>query len=126
MAEKEHWRYEKLDEHGRVKNAPINDPDGKITGKHIFGLKAWFDENPDERKRLGWVKHITHSTKGIEYDPATQYLAQYVKTIDEYTVEDEYRVMPKSEEMMRLEEINEYTGWLSESDEDLIWEAVNQ
>ena len=106
MADTENWYYEKLDEKGVVKQAPMNDADGKITGRHIFGLKAWFNENPEERKRLGWIKHITHKTKDIEFDRATHYLMREVKTIDEFTVEDVYRVMPKSEEMMRIDELS--------------------
>ena len=40
---KQNWYYEKLDEEGKLKHAPMNDMDGKITGKCVFGLKAWFD-----------------------------------------------------------------------------------
>lgn len=119
MADERNWYYEKLDEEGRVKQAPPNDADGKITGRHVFGLKAWFDENPDERIRLGWVKHITHKTKDIEYDRATQYLARYVKPVDEHTVEDEYRIMQKSEEMMRIDEIRPF-DWFDDNDV-IVW-----
>ena len=108
MAESK-WFYEKLDENGIVRRAPMNDADAKITGRHVFGLRAWFDENPEERIRLGYVKHITHDPKEIEHDSATQYLIRSVKTVDEYTVEDEYRVMEKTPEMMRLGET--YLGW---------------
>ena len=116
MAEEPKWYYERLEENGKIEQAPPNDLDAKITGRHVYGLKAWLDENPEERIRLGYIKHITHETKDIEYDWATQYLARYVKRIDEHTVEDEYRIMDKSEEMMRLEEINR-SGWL---DDDVI------
>ena len=105
------WRYEKLDEKGRVRSAPLNDPDGKITGHHVFGLRAWFDENPEERKRLGWIKHITHSTKDIEYDKTCQYLVNSPKTVDAYTVEDDWKVLDMSEEQMRLAEINHNGFW---------------
>ena len=104
MADEPKWHYEKLDEKGRVKWASPNDPDAKITGRHVFGLQAWFDENPEERIRLGWIKHIEHKTKDIEYNRQTQFLVKGIKTIDEYTVEDEWHIMDKSEEMMRLEE----------------------
>lgn len=99
------WYYERLKDDGTIQHAPMNDADGKITGRHVFGLKEWFDENPAERIRLGWVKHITHETKDIEYDHATQYIQRFVKTVDEHTVEDEYRIMQRSPEMMRMEEL---------------------
>ena len=120
MADKPKWRYEKLDEKGHVKYAPPNDPDGKITGRHVFGLKAWFDENPEERIRLGWIKHITHETKDIDYDRATQYLVNATKRIDDYTVEDDWKVMDMSEEQMRLAEIsiNAFDGF---ADSVLVW-----
>lgn len=106
MAEELKWRYEKLDEDGRVKFAPMNDADAKITGRHVFGLQAWFDENPEERIRLGWIKHITHKAKDIEYDHATQYLVNAPKRIDEYTIEDDWQIMNMSEEQMRLAELH--------------------
>jgi hypothetical protein len=103
--EEQKWYYEKLDEKGHIKYAPMNDADGKITGRHIFNLPAWFDENPEERKRLGWTKHIKHNTKDIEYDRATQYLINAPKSIDPYTVEDDWKIMTRSEEQMRLSEL---------------------
>lgn len=109
MAEK--WEYEKLDENNKIKYLPMNDYDGKITGHIVFGVKAWMDENPEERKRLGWVKHIHHDTKEIEYNNRTQYLKRSTKQIDEYTVEDVWYVMDKSEEMMRLEELTHGGVW---------------
>lgn len=124
MADNNKWDYEKLDENGKVKYAPMNDYDGKITGHIVFGVKAWFDENPEERKRLGWVKHIQHETKGIEYNKRTQYLVQSIKRIDEYTIEDEYHIMDKSEEMMRLEELT-HNSWAWESDEIFFYGGVN-
>ena len=116
MADEPKWCYEKLDEKGRVKTAPMNDADAKITGRHVFGLKAWFDENPEERKRLGWIKHIRHSTKDIEYDHATQYLINVPKRLDEWTIEDEWRIMEKSEEQMRLSELGYGGEWYSADD----------
>jgi len=106
MADKEpKWDYQKVDENGKIKYAPVNDYDGKITGHIVFGVKAWFDEHPEERKALGWIKHIRHDRKDIVYNKRTQYLVPSIKNIDEYTVEDEYHIMDKSEEMMRLEEL---------------------
>lgn len=115
------WHYEKLDENGVVKYAPINDADAKITGRHVFNLQAWFDENPEERKRLGWIKHITHSTKDIEYDHATQYLLCQVKTIDAYTVEDEYHIMTYSEEQLRLKELGGIGDWYDDDASIVMW-----
>lgn len=99
------WDYEKLDENGKIKHCPINDYDGKETGRIVFGVKAWFDENPEERVRRGWIKHIRHDAKDVEYNKATQYLVNYPRTIDAYTIEDEYHVINKSEEMMMFEEM---------------------
>ena len=107
------WTYEKLDENGKIKYAPTNDFDGSVTGHIVFGVEAWFNENPEERKRLGWVKHIHHETKDIEYNKRTQYLVKSIRQIDEWTVEDEYHIMDKSEEMMRLEEL-ERGGYLND------------
>lgn len=103
MAENK-WFYEKLDEEMKLKRAPQNDYDGSVTGKIVIGVQEWFDENPEERIRLGWTKHIQHDTKDIEYNRQTQYLARAIKRVDAYTVEDEYRIIGKSEEQMLLEE----------------------
>ena len=111
MPDEPNWYYEKLEADGKVKSAPPSDLDAKITGRHVYGLRAWFDENPEERIRLGWVKHITHKTKDIEYNKQTQYLQREIRNIDEYTVEDVYRIMDKSEEQMRLEELMSGTEW---------------
>ena len=102
-----YWQYEKLQEDGKIKTIAgnTNDFDAKITGKYVFGIKAYFDENPEERIRLGWTKHIMHNVdKWITYNKQTQYLRKSKKIIDEYTYEDEYHVMDKTEEMMRKAE----------------------
>lgn len=105
MMEATYWQYEKLQEDGKIKVAPLNDYDGKITGHIVFGVKQWFDENPAEARRLGWVKHIMHNTeKYITYDKQTQYLVQTTKIIDAFTYEDDYIIREKTEEMMRQEE----------------------
>lgn len=122
------YYYERYNpETGRMKMAPGNDYDGSITGRCVFNLKAWFDENPEARKRLGYVKHITHSSSEIDYDKATQYLDLRTVSIDEYTVEDVYYVSYKSEEMLAMEEIMARLGTSRGSgivflpgDEDLI------
>lgn len=101
------WTYEKLDENLNLVDCPMKDTDGSVTGHIVFGVKAWFDEHPEERKRLGWIKHIRHDRSEIDYDPQTQILISSTRAIDEYTVEDVYHVINKSEEMMRLEEMLE-------------------
>ena len=117
MADEPKWYYEKLED-GKIRQAPLNDFDGKITGRIVFGVKAWFDENPEERKARGWIKHITKRTKDIEYNRQTQYLIKEVRTIDEYTVEDVYHIANKSEEQMRLGEMN--AGWAFDSDDNVV------
>lgn len=112
------WTYEKLDENHKIKYAPQNDMDGSITGRMVYGLKAWFDENPEERKRLGWTKHIHPDRQEIAYNHQTQYLVTSPRQIDEYTVRDEYLVMDKSEEMMLMEEIQ--GGGYSDG-ESIVW-----
>lgn len=105
------WEYEKLDENYEVKTVSnwTNDLDGSITGRIVLNVKAWFDENPEEARRLGWTKHIKHTAEEIRelcpYNEQTQYLVTSVRQIDEWTVEDTYHAMDKSEEMLRLEEL---------------------
>ena len=103
------WNYEKLDENMETQYLPTNDPDGSITGRIVMNVPAWMDENPEERKRLGWIKHIEYDDKEImamyPHNPQTQVLVQSVRVLDDYTIEDTYRVIDKSEEMMRLEEL---------------------
>lgn len=87
-----------------------NDTDGSITGRFVINVFAWFDENPEERKRLGWIKHIVYdnpSDVGVDYNPQTQILYTLPRQVDEYTVVDEYRVVDKSEEQMLFEEMLE-------------------
>jgi len=45
--------YERLDENYKIIRCPTFDYDGKYTGKIIINLPAYFDENPEERIRLG-------------------------------------------------------------------------
>ena len=117
------WDYEKIDpETGRTKYAPNNDATGEITGHHVFGLKAWFDEHPAERIALGWIKHIHKDGKDIEYNRGTKYRTRTTMRSDENTYEDEYHVMDKSEEMMRLEELTRGGVW--ESDDVLQWGGI--
>lgn len=105
------YDYEKLDENLNIKYCPMNDFDGSITGRIVIGIKAWFDENPEERKRLGWIKHIKYTNDEIKekwpHNAQTQYLMRTTKQIDPYTIEDEYHVADKSEEMMLLEDLLE-------------------
>ena len=118
------WQYEKQQEDGKIKIAPMNDPNGEITGHCVFGLKQWFDENPEERIRLGWVKHIMHTVeKYVEYNKQTQYVMRSHKVIDEYTYEDEYRVFDKTEAMMRRQEETS-TGMVWTGDDVFVWEGA--
>lgn len=103
----EKYSYVKLED-GKIKNLPSHDPNGEIlVGRHMMNLKEWMDENPEERKRLGWTKYIHVDTREIEYNQQTQYLQRYYQQIDEYTIKDEYEIIDKSEEMMLLEELSE-------------------
>ena len=116
--EKLRYEYERLDEKGEYEWLPLNDLDAKITGRIVIGLKQWLDENPEERKRLGWIKLIYHDAKDVvEYNPQTQYVVKTPKIIDEYTVEDDYRVLDKPEEMLAIEEILEGLGILPSGNE---------
>ena len=103
-------RYEKLTEDGRYQYCPANDYDGSVTGHIVIGVRAWFDENPEERKRLGWIKHLYYTNNDElmadlpDYDPASQYLVYGTEWLDEYTMRDRYYPIDKNEEMMELEE----------------------
>lgn len=102
------WQYDKLQEDGTIKTISgdfKNDPDGKITGHIVMNVKAWFDENPDEWKRRGWTKHILHQSKEVEYNKQTQFLVKATRQVDEYTIEDEFFVLDKSEEQLAFEEM---------------------
>ena len=110
MELKKGWYYERLTDEGKLEHAPMNDLDGKVTGRLVYGLKAWFDEHPEERKALGWTKHIYYDTKDMEYNRQTQFLVTTVRAVDEWTVEEEYRILDKSEEMMRLDELLNRSG----------------
>lgn len=114
----ETYSYEKLVD-GKLKtvNEYTIDSDKSITGKFIINVKAYFDENPAERIRLGWTKHI-HPDRELIYDKQTHYVVVTPKQIDEYTIIDEYHALPKSEEMLELEEMLESIGvWFDSSDE---------
>lgn len=101
------WQYEKLDENGKkqIVGSYTNDSDAKITGKYVINVKAYFDENPGERIRLGWTKHITYDQPDIEYNRQTQFLITTQRQVDEYTVEDVYYVIDKSEDQLAFEEM---------------------
>ena len=100
------WSYKKYDEENHeVKSCPTNDTDGSVTGHIVMGVKEWFDENPEERIRLGWTKHILHNSSEIEFNSQSQYVVKSIKRIDAYTVEDELHVLDKSEERMLLEDM---------------------
>lgn len=108
----EYYVYQKLDENMELTYLPMHDLDGAITGKIIIGLKAYFDEHEDERKALGWIKHITPNSDEVEYNRATEYIMAVPRWIDEYTMIDDYVVMTKSEDRMVYEELMNEGGTL--------------
>lgn len=117
-----YWQYEKIQDNGKIKIASTNcnDFNGEITGRIVFGVKAWFDENPEERLRLCWTKHIMHNTKYIEHNKQTQYLQKTTKIIDAYTIEDEYTVCDKTEDIMRREEEGDLIEFFSYDGEGVL------
>ena len=104
------WTYERMKADLSVEECPRNDYDGSVTGqvgKAVFNVPAWLDEHPEERKRLGWIKHMRPERDDLpEYNPQTQYIQYQTMQIDDYTVEDIPHVCDKSEEMLRYEEIS--------------------
>lgn len=112
MAE-ERYSYEKYNqETGKTEYCPIDDKDGKVTGKFILNVPKWFDENPEERKRLGWIKHIEHDSDEIlDFDPQTEFIVKSTKQVDEYTIEDVLHVMKKSEDQLAFEEMLSVASW---------------
>ena len=103
----EKWDAEKLE----IKYCPTDDKDGSVTGKFILNVPKYFDENPEERIRLGWVKHIIHDNSDIEYNKQTQFVIWTTKQIDPYTIEDEGHVLDKSEDQLAFEEMLSVASW---------------
>lgn len=107
------WRYEKLDENGKMMYCPAHDTDGSVTGHIVIGVKVWFDENPEERIKRGWIKHLYYEDHEEfkkdypDYDPALHYVVVGVERVDDYTVKDVYHIIEKTEEMQVLEEMLE-------------------
>lgn len=99
------YYYEKLDENLNVVRCPMDDKDGSITGYIRIGLSRWFDENPEERIRLGWTKHIVPDRSEIDYNPQTQFILTTQRQVDEWTITDVYHVRDKSEEQLLFEEM---------------------
>ena len=100
------YEYEKIDPvTGERTYCPMHDPDGKVTGHYVFGVREWFDEHPEERKRLGWIKHIHPEWPTDGFNRQTQYIVTTEKQLDPYTITDEYHIMDKSEEMKLFEEM---------------------
>ena len=108
------WTYERLDENGNVQHCPMVDADGSVTGRVVINVKAWFDENPDERIARGWVKHISYDYDEIKemcpHDPQTQLLVRSTRQVDEHTIEDAFHAIDKSEEAMLMEDIFNTAG----------------
>lgn len=90
---------------------PRNDYDGSVTGHIVFEVEAWFDEHPEERKKLGWIKLIHADREEVEYNKQTQCLVLSAVPVDEYTIRQVYRVLDKSEEMMLLEDMMSALGY---------------
>lgn len=111
MADNRNWRYEKLDENMELQYCPMDDKDGSVTGHIVLNVPAWFDENPEERIRLGWIKHIYHDEDEIEYNRQTQFLVISTKQVDEYTIEDVYHILDKSEDQLLFEEMLSVATW---------------
>lgn len=106
--EKEKWTYDKLDSDGNITSIYadfVNDTDGHITGHIVMNVHAYFNENPEEWKRLGYIKHILHDEKEIDYNKQTQFLTKQTVQIDDYTIEDKYFIIDKSEEQLAFEEM---------------------
>lgn len=109
------YRYEKLDENYNRQYCPINDYDGSITGTGncIIGLAAWFDENPEKRIELGWIKHWYYEKASEiketvpEYNPALHYLTMSTEMTGDHEMKDVYHIIEKTEEMLVLEEMLE-------------------
>ncbi len=105
------WDYEKLDENGKLITVSTWTIDSKkeYTGRYVMNVKAWFDEHPEERIARGWTKHIRWSPEEVRekwpHNPQTQVLVRALKPIDAHTVEDDYHIIDKSEEMMRMQEL---------------------
>lgn len=114
----ETYDYEKIVD-GKLKTVGeyTIDHDRSITGKFVVNVKAYFDENPEERIRLGWTKHI-HPDASLIYDRQTQYLVTLPKQVDAFTIVDEYHALPKTEEMLELEEMLESIGVWYDGDSD--------
>lgn len=88
-----------------LERAPMDDKDGSITGYPRIGLARWFNENPEKRKELGYIKHLVPDINDIEYNHQTQFIMTDVAQVDEWTVTDVYHVRNKSEEMLWFEEM---------------------
>ena len=114
----ESYTYEKMVD-GKRKTVGVYtiDHDKSITGKFVVNVQAYFDENPEERIRLGWTKHI-HPDNTLIYNKQTHYLVTLPKQVDEYTIVDEYHALPKTEEMLELEEMLESLGVMYDSGDD--------
>ena len=118
--------YMRLKEDGTIEHCPTYDYDGSVTGKIVVNVQAYFDENPEERKRLGWIQHNTLTKDEIaeqvgEWDRQRQRLVRSIKPIDEWTVQDEYHVMDKSEEMMLMEEIAQASDTIGFMDSAIVF-----
>lgn len=102
-----YYEYVRVTESGELERSKLDDLQGKVTGRRVYNLKSWFDEHPEERKRLGWIKYLHPSAEdeGIEYDKQTQILMKNPVMVDKWTIKDELYVVDKSEEYLLFEEM---------------------
>ena len=111
----EQYRYEKYED-GEIKSCPQDDKDGAITGRIVLNVPKWFDENPEERIKRGWIKHIVHDTNEIiGYNRQTHFAVKNTRRIDDYTVEDVFHVLEKSEDQLAFEEMLSVASWGNDS-----------
>lgn len=111
------WCYEKLNDDGKTITVGTWTIDSKreYTGQYVVNVKAWFDEHDGYWQEHGWTKHIVWEDKEIKkkwpHNAQTQILIKEVKRVDAHTVEDDYHIVDKSEEMMRLQEMLDVVAW---------------
>lgn len=98
------YEYKRFDEDGDLEYAPSCDYDGKITGKIIYNLHQYFEENPEEYIRLGYTKYILNENYPIDYKGNQLVLTEY-KNIDEHTIKAIYHVIDAPEERILIDQL---------------------
>lgn len=87
---------------GKLEIAPTNDLDGKLSGKPVIGFQAWLEENPEEAKRIGFVKVVDHEE---DYDHNRFYTIERHEEHDDGSIHIFYDLHEKTEEMILLNEL---------------------